>query len=686
MTMSRSLGIAFALLSLPIGMVVSVDQAQAEMVRTETNKKPVVDPAPINPYLAEADKAEKELAAVGKQVADVRTELGQLKTERSRLEGEVKKAEKEAKDNKDSKEAKEAKAELQKKLAEVHKKVNALVEKVKQLDKEYKDKEIVAVGARATATYYRQVPPQKTADQIGRERKASKAATAKIDAYFHELWKNEKVKPVGRCDDATFCRRVSLDLVGHPLAPEQIQKFLADTNPNKRAELVEKLIADPQFADYWGLRLRQWCFDVAPVVGQGTSTLALFEYFRESLAMDLSYPAMAADLVTARGANNYNGDANFIMLWEAKPPELAAATSRMFLGINLQCAQCHDDMYEGWTQEDFWGMAALYTGMRNGGSSDKEKYGKRPETPLRSTNLSGGIDAIYGTRGENLRTISVSPKPAQVTIPHPTDPKQNREMPPQLLGESPLPKTLNSDERRKVLADWLTDAENPYFNRTAVNRVWMHFTGYGFVDSFDGFQPSEEVRHEELLDELCADWVAEGRHLQHLMRAICNSEVYQLETRAGEAPKFHEYAVLRDLDEHQWHAATVYAAGLDRRHQEEVGKGKKFQGIANHIRNIIKTTRFELARPTGPTAAALRTLNGDLATQALKEGLSSREIMELEPKQRLDAVFLASLGRTPRADERKLLEPMLQRDPKNPRNDVEDLLWILINSTEFNTH
>lgn len=493
---------------------------------------------------------------------------------------------------------------------------------------------------------------------------AGLASARKIDDYFEGSRSSEDAI----LDDGAFLRRASLDLRGVVPTVQEVRAFLSDESADKRSRAIDRFLADPRHADYWGLVLRSWILDAAPVVGQGANTIALFEFLRESVAADVPYPEIVHELLTAEGCVVNDGAPSFLVLWEARPADVTAAISRLFLGARLQCAQCHDDPAGGWTQEDFWGVAAYFTGVDSKYIKDPKSWPARPATPLRRTHLPGGIDSVDGERGERRALVATFDKP--VIIPHPTDPARRKLMGPKPLG-GPRRNDIPNGRRRIEFSHWLTADENPYFHKAIVNRVWKYLVGEPFVP-IDGLGEKAAPENAKLLELLASDFREHGGSLGHLMRAIASSRHYQRTIGESSAPP-------RPLDGYQWLDSVLRATGLE----EEVARARGSAGRRQWA-NDLRAARIQAVRTEGSAAVALREMNHYIVRRGLVEGPATSRIASLPPEERLEEAFLLTLCRVPREAERASFREISQGEP-DPMAAAADLLWVLLSSTEFAT-
>jgi len=292
-----------------------------------------------------------------------------------------------------------------------------------------------------------------------------------IDSLVLDKLQRLRLPPSPPTSDAEFLRRACLDTIGVLPDPGEVRAFLADSSPDKRERLVDRLLARPEFVDYWSYK---WS-DLLLVNGARLKPAAVKAYYgwiRERVEANVPWDRLARDLVTARGSTLENGAANFYVLHE-DPLDMAETVSMVFLGMSIQCAKCHDHPLEKWTNDDYYGMANLFSRVR-------AKERPQPPRPL------DGVAIPFDRPGD----------------------------------------------RRMHLASWLTDRANPYFRRAIVNRVWANFFGVGIVEKVDDLRLTNPPSNEPLLAAL-ADYLADNRYdLKTLMRLILTSATYQRSSRS----------------------------------------------------------------------------------------------------------------------------------------------------------
>ncbi|HUG67203.1 MAG TPA: DUF1549 domain-containing protein, partial [Pirellulaceae bacterium] len=313
-----------------------------------------------------------------------------------------------------------------------------------------------------------------------------------IDELVAAEWRAVGLLPAPLCDDATFVRRVYLDLIGTLPTTDEVRAFITSTEPNKRAVLIDALFERGEYVDHWA---HKWA-DLLRVHRRYVGDKGLWSFWgwvqtvvRENWPID----RITRELITARGSLFSNGATAYYFV-DTKPAELAETTSQLFLGVRLQCARCHHHPYEVWSQEDYYGLASFFTRLELKDNQDNARFGG----------------------AKLLRPVQQVNKERRLPM----------DVPPALFGQSVDANAV--EDVRLQLADWITDQENPFFTRSFVNRYWSHLMGRGLVEPVDDFRATNPPSHPELLEALNRDFVEHGLDAKHLIRTICNSHVYQL--------------------------------------------------------------------------------------------------------------------------------------------------------------
>lgn len=330
---------------------------------------------------------------------------------------------------------------------------------------------------------------------------------SRVDELVAEKWERVKIVPSGLCDDATFLRRVHLDLTGLPPTSEQVRAFLADETPTrvKRSRVVDELIGSEAYIDFW---TNKWA-DLLQVnrkfLGVEGST-KFRDWIRTAIAENRPYDQFAREILTASGSNNENPAASYYKVLR-DPDATMENTTHLFLAIRFNCNKCHDHPFERWTQNQYYQLSAYFAQV--GLQADPASGNRR----------------IGGTAVEGAKPLFekvVDKKDGDVT--HPTT---GEVVPP----EFPYEVAHESDEkstRRQQLADWITDPDNGYFARSYVNRMWGYLFGVGLIEPIDDIRAGNPATNPELLDHLTVSFIDSGFDIQQLQRQICNSRTYQL--------------------------------------------------------------------------------------------------------------------------------------------------------------
>ena len=498
-----------------------------------------------------------------------------------------------------------------------------------------------------------------------------------IDALVIEQWRLLRLAPSAPADDATFLRRCYLDLTGTLPAPEDVRRFLHDSSREKRAELIDRLLDSSEFVDLW---TQKWS-DIFRVSREwiGEKSVWTFnQYLRDRIRRNVPWDEVVFELVSGSGDSSHEGPPNFYRLQkvfneaELWPLTAAETTAQTFLGIRLQCARCHNHPLDRWTQADYYGLANCFAHVA-------DKPG--PE---------GGV-VIFDRR--------------EGAIVHP---RLGRALPPTTLG-GPAMAAEGHQDPRAYLARWMTAPDNPYFARATANRIWRHFMGQGLVEPVDDLRASNVPSNALLLDALAADLVKSRFDVKHLIRAICQSRVYQLSATATADnradTRFYSHYYPRRMTAEQ----LLDALGT------VTGQPLKFPGLAAGIRaQQLPDTKFAstfldaFGRPLRRVAScecervqepnlgqALELMHGKLLTERVTadKGVVQRLLAKgVDDTALLEEIYLRCLSRPPTSGEaaaigkewqRFALRADEERRRKLRREFYEEVLWATLNSKEF---
>ncbi|VTS06903.1 DUF1549 domain-containing protein [Tuwongella immobilis] len=450
-------------------------------------------------------------------------------------------------------------------------------------------------------------------------------------------------------DDATFLRRVTLDLVGRIPTVAETRAFLEDSRPHKRKRLIEQLTQSPAYARHWATIWRHHWIPQAEV-GQTQLADEIDAWLVRQFQQNTRYDRIVADLLLApaRGSNQ-SVPATFLAAGEFKPENLAANTTRVFLGLNLDCAQCHNHPFAEWTRNQFWETAAFFT-----------------RVPKAST-----VAALEIAIPDTKRTV----RPKLLTEPQPQWPAE-----------------ITADTGRQILTQWLIAKQNPYFARNAVNRLWAELFGIGFIEPLDDLSSDLPVAHADVLAELTRAFQASDYDLRYLTQALVLTQAYQRSSRSpeggtGSGP--FARARVRGLTGEQLYDSLLTAAGLppernDLNRSTERSERDRF------------VQQFRIDRPGTAQRSILQSLtmmNGARITRLtdpqrvpLLQGLIDAPF--LTSSDQIESLVLATLNRFPTTEETATLAAYLESAAAKQQSSqaLSDLFWALLNSSEFNTN
>jgi hypothetical protein len=492
------------------------------------------------------------------------------------------------------------------------------------------------------------------------------ALAALIDKAVDQRLAEEKVKPSPQADDAEFCRRVYLDLAGHIPPADKAAAFLDSKDADKRAKLIDELLAGEDFgkhqADVWQHLLVQRTSD-----NRRISLDPMYEWLEKSFNADKPWDKLATDLLTAEGTQEDNGAVTYYLA-NAGVDKMTDSTTRLFLGVKLQCAQCHNHPFAEWKQTEYWGMAAFFRKVQLEGVN-RNGAAQQGATP----GVSEGGDA-KGKRG----------------LPVPDSAKNQ---PAKFLG-GPEAKLGAKEPARPALARWMTSAENPYFSKAMVNRTWGQLFGRGVINPVDDLGGENMPSHPQLFTDLADQFAANGFDLKYLYRAVCNSRTYQRTSKpsAGnedaDAALYARMPVKVMTPEQQFDSLVlVNAPGTDPRTMKGGQRPQGPQGRygPNTPRGaFVAFFEVEDADPTEYVAGipqALRLMNApQLNNAAVVNGLLKKGD---GPAQVVEQLYLVTLSRRPTDAEQQRVADYVAKRKGGEREAYGDVLWALMNSSEF---
>ncbi len=481
-----------------------------------------------------------------------------------------------------------------------------------------------------------------------------------VDELVLKKWHKLGIAPSPVCSDEEFLRRASIDAIGTLPTPDEVRKFVAEPSPDKREHLVDQLLEHNEYASYWAI---QWgdLLRNKRRYGDGykRGTFAFAAWIRDAFVQNVPYDQFVRGILTAQGDVSDSPP----VVWYREVRNVTHQvndTSQLFLGMRIQCANCHHHPYEKWSQDDYWGFAAHFArlGQKQGAVANENAIFVRKD---------GGMN----------------------------QPRTGRSMKPKPLG-APETEFVRGEDPRQSLVDWMTNPENPYFARAIVNRMWAHFLGLGLVEAVDDMRVTNPPTNPELLNALAKDFIAHKFDLKHLIRTIMNSRTYQLSSapspfNAKDRQNYARYFPRRL-------AAEVLSDAVD----AATGSSERFGGFPAGTRAIDlpdeainsyfldvfgrsqRETACECERSKAPNLAQLLHLMNSPETQnKISNGRVERMIKEKLPDEEIAReLFLWAFSRQPKADE---LDAVLGhvRSATNKKAAFEDVLWSLLSSKEF---
>ena len=456
-------------------------------------------------------------------------------------------------------------------------------------------------------------------------------------------------------DDWTFVRRATLDLTGRLPSTKEAQQFAEDTSKQKRLRLVKRLLRTDSHADYWALKwANELRIDSKELQPAGAE--AYHRWFADRVGSDAPFDETATLMVTSTGDGHVDGAVNFLRVGKS-PGDLAEQASRVFMGVRLRCANCHDHPLDHWKQDDYHGLAAIFAKLRRG------------------------------------RVVTVAQR-GEVTHP--------------VTGQAAVPRIPSqhylddTEDGRRAFAKWLTSPENPYFAKAMVNRIWRHLMGRGLVDPVDDLRSTNPASHPHLLDWLAADFVEHGFRMKHTIEVICTSKAYgrAATTVPGNAmdSAYYSHALIKPLE-----AEVVADAIADVTGMPMISGGKKTPRTVTLTDNRMVVTGLSvLGRCDRETTCSdqanvslsrsLHLINGELVNQRVRaaNGRLHALVNEIDDDARvLDELFLATLTKPDVSKTqfwRQQLSEIAGAEVEERVAFFEDVLWGLLTSKAFATN
>ena len=478
-----------------------------------------------------------------------------------------------------------------------------------------------------------------------------------IDAEINKELAKAKIEPSSRSSDAEYLRRASLDITGVIPAPDKVESFQTNSDPDKRAKLIDELLSSSNYgrhlADIWGNQMY-----VVDSENRFVTKEPLVKYLTATFNGNKPWDRMAHEILTATGEQEKNGEVTYYMA-NRGVDKMTDTVGKLFLGVQIQCAQCHNHPFTHWKQAEYWGMAQFFYKV----NAVVQRNAK--------TEVAGKVEEIA--------------KPQRKINPLPESAKN---VSAKFLGAD-APKLDNAKPLRPVLADWICTAENPFFSKSMVNRVWAQFFGKGMVNPIDDLSDENTPSHPELLNGLAKEFASGGFDLKQLIRAICLTDAYQRTSVPAPGNKadtvLYSHMAVKVMTPEQLYDSIALVVG-DPSAGGARPAGKTPRGAATSPRDRFaaffmgsenaKATEYEAGIPQ-----ALRLMNNPKLSGS-PNLLNTLSKAGDKPEKIIDRLFRMTISRQPNEAETKKLTDYIAKAP-DAKTAYSDILWALMNSSEF---
>ena len=481
-----------------------------------------------------------------------------------------------------------------------------------------------------------------------------------VDTLVHSKLRKLRIIPSEVCSDQEFLRRVFVDITGTMPTIDDYEKFTADTAPDKRDKLVDQLLQRKEFVDIWVMKWAE-LLQVRTIANrvEKKPMLAYFNWLRDKIANNTPTDKMVQELLGARGGSFANPAVNYYQT-ETETLKTAENVAQVFMGMRIQCAQCHNHPFDRWTMDDYYGFAAFF-------SQIGRKQGEDPRETIIFNSGGGEVTHLVG----------------------------GRVMKPKFLGGAEP--DLTGKDRRQVMAEWLASPENPYFAKNLANIVWAHFFGRGIIQEVDDVRISNPPVNAELLDELGRKFTEYNYDFRKLVRDICTSRTYQLSTTTNESnASDHKNFAHAELRRIRAEVLLDCISSVTSTQDKFPGLpvGARAVQIADGNTATYFLTTFGRAKRESVCSCevkmepnlsqALHLINGDTSNAKIAQGqlVPTRLKEGKTPADIITEMFMRCFTRRPTEKELASLTAIVA-EQQNPQEALEDIFWSLLNSREF---
>lgn len=479
-----------------------------------------------------------------------------------------------------------------------------------------------------------------------------------IDQLVGEKLQKLRIEPSDVCSDRVFLRRVTIDITGQLPTEDDYRRFTADKAPDKRARLVDRLLGQKEFAEIWAMKWAELLMIKSSNTVSYKSAYLYYNWLNERISRGVPLDQIVRDLLTASGGTFSNPATNFYQI-ERDTLKTTENVAQVFLGLRIQCAQCHNHPFDRWTMDDYYGFAAFFS-----------QVGRKTGEDYRET-------IVFDRGGGEVR--------------HPVG---GRPVAPKLLG-GPQPDVKGVD-RREVVARWLTSPDNPHFAPSVANRIWAHFFGIGIVEPVDDVRVSNPPSNPQLLDALGKKLIEYEYDFRRLVRDICNSQTYQRSTQpnstnADDERNFARARVRRIQGEMLLDCISQVTETKDKfrglplgARAVQIADGATSNYFLDSFGRSPRETVCACEVQMSPTLSqALHLINGDTVNNKIRAGGLVKKLQDAgqSPEAIIKTLYVRCLCREPSDEELAKLKAVVEGDKTAER--LEDVFWALLNSREF---
>lgn len=502
-----------------------------------------------------------------------------------------------------------------------------------------------------------------------------------VDHHVFAKLRALQIQPSDAASDNVFIRRAYLDAIGILPTAAEAQAYAADARADKRERLIDALLQRPEFAEHWALKWSDILRNEEKVLDPH-GVQVFYAWIKDSIASGKPVNTFVRELVAARGSTFANPPANFYRA-NRDPETRGESTARLFLGVRLQCARCHNHPFDRWTQDDYYSWSALFARV------DYVEGDNKRNDKLDKNEFKGEQTVLIKDKGEVK------------------NPRTGKNAPPKFLGAA-TPEFDKAADRLEPLAAWLTSPDNRLFVESQVNFVWYHIMGRGLVEPIDDVRPTNPPTHPELMSALAADFIANDFDLRHLVRTIMTSEVYALTSVPNDMNRDdvvnYSRAIVKRLPAEKLLDAQCQVLAVPARFSGDKtilragqlpgprtpGRGEKLTEADRFLRTFGKPDRLlacDCERSNETTLAqALALVSGEGLQQRLSDDNNRLATWAKSDRPAADILadlYWTTLQRPPSADELAVAQPLLQGDTDQRFIALQDLAWTLLNAKEF---